>query len=480
MKTIKKFIGFSLGPILGAIFSAVSVPICTHYLLPNEYGKTSMFNLLYTILLMVVYLGFDQAFIREYHEYDNKGMVLFNSMIVPSFITIILILFVAPFASSISYFLFESYQHIDVVYLLLGALPFLLVERFILVNLRMEERAIEYSSFSLIVKVVAFACTLFFLFNIRQDFLAIVYSTIISHYIGDGILIVLYHRMLEFKKEYFDWNLVRRMASYALPLVPATVIGTIFNGEDKVFIKYFSDYNELGYYQVSMTLANMVLILQQAFSTFWTPTVFRWRAENVENEKYEFVQKVVSLFASACFMGILLIKNILPVLLSEKYESTKYILPFLLFYPVMSMMVSTTVSGIDFARKTKYTLYFSMAVTALNFALNLLLVPMLGASGAAIATGLSHVFYFWIRTLYSRKLWFDFDISHFIKMTILLTFSALINSLTFLSQPIVYMIDVVVIFTGIIIYKETIFKVYEMVTEGIRGRMNRDKKVSEK
>lgn len=57
MKTIKKFIGFSLGPIVGAIFSAVSVPICTHYLLPNEYGKTSMFNLLYTILLMVAYLG---------------------------------------------------------------------------------------------------------------------------------------------------------------------------------------------------------------------------------------------------------------------------------------------------------------------------------------------------------------------------------------------------------------------------------------
>lgn len=391
-------------------------------------------------------------------------------MIVPSFITIALILLVAPFSSNISYFLFESDQHVDVVYLLLGALPFLLVERFILVNLRMEERAIEYSFFSLIVKVVAFACTLFFLFNIRQDFLAIVYSTIISYYIGDGILIVLYHKMLKFKKEDFDWNLVRRMANYALPLAPATVIGTIFNGEDKVFIKYFSDYNELGYYQVSMTLANMVLILHQAFSTFWTPTVFRWKSENVENDKYEFVQKVVSLFASACFMGILLIKNFLPILLSEKYESTKYILPFLLFYPVMSMIASTTESGIDFARKTQYTLYFSIAVTVLNFVLNLLLVPTLGASGAAIATGLSHVFYFWIRTLYSRKLWFDFDILHFMKMTFLLTFAALINSLTFLSEPVVYMMDLVVIFIGILMYRDTILKIYELAAKGIKER----------
>lgn len=471
MKTLKKFFGFSLGPILGAMFSAVSVPICTHYLLPNEYGKTSMFNLLYTILLMVAYLGFDQAFIREYHEFKDKKKVLLNSMIIPVFVTAIIIAIVIPFASEISYFLFESDQHSDVVYMLLIALPFLLVERFILVNLRMEERALEYSFFSLVVKVVAFFCTLFFLFNIRQDFLAVIYSTIISHYVGDGILILLYHKMLAFNKENIDWKLIKRMANYAFPLVPATVIGTIFNGEDKIFIKYFSNYSELGYYQVSMTLANMVLILQQAFSTFWTPTVFRWRAENAENNKYEFAQKTVSLVASVCFMGILLIKNLLPVLLSKKYENTKYILPFLLFYPVMSMIVSTTVSGIEFARKTKYTLYFSIAVTVINFFLNLLFVPKLGAAGAAIATGLSHVFYFWIRTYYSRRLWFDFDLSHLYKMTVLLTIAATVNSISFLSDVIVFIVDVVVIIIGLHVYRDTIKKLYGLfVKETSRRR----------
>jgi len=475
MKTIKKFIGFSLGPILGAIFSAVSVPICTHYLLPHEYGKMSMFNLLYTILLMVAYLGFDQAFIREYHEFKNKRRVLLNSMIIPIFITSIIILIAIPFASSISYFLFESNQHTDVVYMLLIALPFLLVERFILVNLRMEERAVEYSFFSLIVKVAAFFCTLFYLFNIRQDFLSIVYSTIISHFIGDGILIFLYHKMLIFKKDYVDWKLVKRMANYALPLVPATIMGIIFNGEDKIFIKHFSDYSELGYYQVSMTLANMVLILQQAFSTFWTPTVFRWRTENVENEKYEFVQKLVCLFASACFMGILLIKNFLPIVLSVKYENTKYILPFLLFYPVMSMIVSTTVSGIDFARKTKYTLYFSISVTILNFILNMLFVPKLGASGAAIATGLSHIFYFWIRTYYSRRLWFDFELSHLYKTTFLLTVAAVINSLAYINESIVYLGDLVIVVVGLFVYRDTIQKIKKMaVIEVRRGRQIND------
>lgn len=264
------------------------------------------------------------------------------------------------------------------------------------------------------------------------------------------------------------------MSNYALPLVPASVIGSIFNGEDKVFLKYYSDYNELGYYQVSMTLANMVIILQQAFSTFWVPTVFRWKAENVENMKYEFVQQIVSFFASSFFIGILLFRNFLPILLSEKYESTKYILPFLLFYPVMSILIITTSSGIDFARKTKYTFYYMIEVSILNFVLNLIFVPILGAKGAAIATGLSYVFYFWMKTLKSRKLWFDFDCSHFIKTTILLMIVAFVNSIPSLDQSFVYLIDFIIIFLGVRLYKNVLIDFCFLIVEVIR-RLRKEK-----
>lgn len=463
MKTLKKFLGFSLGPILGAIFSAVSVPISTHYLMPNEYGKTGMFNLLYTVLLMVAYLGYDQAFIREYHEHDNKQKVLFNSIIVPACITVVLMIVVIPLAPSISYFLFETSKHIEVVYMLACTLPFLLVERFILVNLRMQERALEYSLFSLFVKVIAFVCTLYFLFNIRQDFLAIIYSTLISHYIGDGFLIALYHNMFRFSKNMIDMSLIITMTKFSLPLIPATIVGTIFNGEDKIFIKYMSNYTELGYYQVSMTLAGMIMILQQAFSTFWTPMAYRWKSEGVEIKEYEYVQKTISFVSCVSFIGILLFKNLLPILLSEKYISTKYILPFLLFYPVMSLMISTTSIGIDFARKTQYSLYFSIAVMCFNFVFNLMLVPLWRAKGAAIATGLSHVFYFWSKTIYSRKMWESFEIDHFIKATTILFIAAFINTFEMIPDLSVYFGDIILIIFILICYKnyikETIAKI---------------------
>lgn len=460
MRTIKKLMGFSLGPILGAVLSSISVPISTHFLFPDEYGKTSMFNLMYTVVLLVAYLGYDQAYIREYHEHTEKGKVLYNAMFIPTIVTIILMLLIALFPGQISYILFETKEHKDVVYMFAGVLPFVIAERFILVNIRMQEKALEYSFFSLIIKVIAFAFTMFFLLKIRQDFLAIVYSTLLSHYIGDSILIAIYHNVFKVDKNMLDLDLITQMSKYALPLVPATVVGSVFNGEDKMFIRFFSDYTELGYYQVAMILANMILILQQAFSTFWTPTVFRWKAEGVANERFEFVQKAVMLFASACFMIIMMVKDFLPILLSQKYENTKHILPFLLLYPVMSMVISTTVSGIDFARKTQFTLYFSIIVTAVNFILNWILVPRYGAIGAAIATGISHVFYFWIRTLYSRKLWFKFKLDHLILSTILLTIAAMVNSIEILNEFIIWSINSGIIICGFFVYRKFIIDIF--------------------
>ncbi len=461
----KKFIIFSIGPILGSIFSLISVPLCAHFLLPNEYGKTSMFNLLYNTLVMITYLGYDQAYIREYHEYEDKKVVLINSLIVPFIAALVVAIFVVPFSTNISFFLFESYEHPEVVYMLALALPLILLERYILLSLRMKEQALEYSIFSLLLKLVSFLVTLYYLFNIRQDYLAIVYSTLIAHYITDGILIIVYHKIFDFKKNIIDLKLIKTMTRFALPLIPATIIGTLFNGQDKVFLKYMSSYSELGYYQVAMSLAGMIMIIQQAFSTFWIPLSYKWKAENEKEEKFEFMQQGVCFVACVVFMGTLVIKDILPIILSNSYYNTIHILPFLLFYPVMALMMSTTSIGIEFARKTKYSLYFSAAAMILNFVLNFCFIPELGAIGAAIATGISHNFYFWIKTIYSRKLWFNFKIGYIIKSTIALLIAAILNSIEYIPNTIVYAGNILLIIIGLLIYKDFIKKTRILVKD---------------
>ncbi|MBM9833243.1 oligosaccharide flippase family protein, partial [Enterococcus faecalis] len=63
---------FSLGSLGSAVLNLVLLPVTTSFLTPEEYGKTSMFFLAQTFLIYVIYLGFDQAFTREYHDHENK------------------------------------------------------------------------------------------------------------------------------------------------------------------------------------------------------------------------------------------------------------------------------------------------------------------------------------------------------------------------------------------------------------------------
>lgn len=69
---IVRLLQFSIGSIGAALLNLILIPVTTYFLSPEEYGKTSMFLLAQTLLIYVIYLGFDQAFTREFYEYKNN------------------------------------------------------------------------------------------------------------------------------------------------------------------------------------------------------------------------------------------------------------------------------------------------------------------------------------------------------------------------------------------------------------------------
>lgn len=71
---IKRFIGFSMGPILSAIISFFTVPITTYFVVPTEFGKASMYTMALSISSMFIFLGMDQSFTRELIQKKIKNL----------------------------------------------------------------------------------------------------------------------------------------------------------------------------------------------------------------------------------------------------------------------------------------------------------------------------------------------------------------------------------------------------------------------
>ena len=115
-------------------------------------------------------------------------------------------------------------------------------------------------------------------------------------------------------------------------------------------------------------------------------------------------------------------------------------------------MSETTALGIYFSKKTYYNIVVSLISLVANLLLNYMLIPIVGAIGAAIATGISYLIFFWTRTIISRKLWFKFEIKKFVFTTIILFICSAVNSLIY-NTLIVSIINLICLILILVNYK---------------------------
>ena len=217
-----------------------------------------------------------------------------------------------------------------------------------------------------------------------------------------------------------DWLEIKSLLKFGLPIVPVSIIGWALSGMDKVMLRGFCDYSELGMYEVAFKVVNIIGIAQTCFTSFWVPVAHQWNNDNVDKERFVYIGRLISLAMTGIFVLVLLFKNVIFFILADDYGQAVNIVPFLLIYPIMYTVSEVTVMGIYFKEKTLNLLFVSVAASIVNIALNCILIPKAGAIGASIATGVSYTVFFWIRTLISRRIWFKFPVKEYIFITAIL------------------------------------------------------------
>ncbi|MCZ6820172.1 MAG: polysaccharide biosynthesis C-terminal domain-containing protein [Calditrichaeota bacterium] len=88
---------------------------------------------------------------------------------------------------------------------------------------------------------------------------------------------------------------------------------------------------------------------------------------------------------------------------SLKYEPAGVILPYLAVPLTLHGAITIYTAGIYIQKKTQYVLYFTIGAGILNLILNIILVPMIGLVGAAVATLISYLFLITLSNVLSAK-----------------------------------------------------------------------------
>ncbi|MFK8242153.1 MULTISPECIES: oligosaccharide flippase family protein [unclassified Facklamia] len=426
---LKRLLGFSMGPIFGAIISFIQVPILSYFLAEAEYGRASLFQTLMVTLPNYIYIGLDQAYTREYQQHKNKRELLQQAALLPMIVGLLLFILMLFFSGDLSLWLFDNREYYYIVWY--GGIWVLstILERFFLLAIRMEEKAFEFSSFSMLLKINVFLLSMFYILIGWRDFKVIVYGLIFGQLLGDLVLYVRYRNYFDVSDFKIDWSLIKQMLKFGLPIMVAVSLTNSLSAVDNIFLKQFRTLEEVAIYSVAAKVMMVIGVIKGSFTSFWVPTAYRWYEEKKEMRYFQYISEAVLFILTGVFFGLLLFKGVVVMLFAERYQNIQYILGLMAFPQIMYTLSETTNLGIVFSRKTHFNILVSIASFVPSVVLNYLLTPSFGYKGAAVASFAAYTMFYFSRTYFSNKMGFKFPQLKATLSILIMAFAALLNLL---------------------------------------------------
>lgn len=455
---INKFLSFSIGGYINALIGLLTVPIITRILSPEQYGIASLISIIVEMLVVFCSLALDQSFVRFFYEVEEeeRGKLLQDCLYYPMFITIFSSLIIFIFRNQISMFILGKKEKVIWIIIVFSIVA-LIIKSFAFLVVRMQQKGGLYSFFYILIKVVEFSFILLFFKIYGNDYKVIVLATLFSTLITSLLMIVVERKI---------WKLAgkrkiekKELLNFSAPLVLTLALTWVFGSSDKITIKIFSNLKELGLYSGAFRIVSVISVIQTGFTSFWTPFIYERYSKNPDDLVfYKKANDYLSLIFFLIGFSILATRNIIIILLGEKYYDSLFIVPMLIFVPIMYLISETTMMGIGFKKKSKYFLYISIIVAIFNIIGNILLVPKYGAKGAAISTGISYIIFFSLRTYFSLKLInFGFNLKRIYMVTILLLCYALYLSF-YNNLKYTILLGGLLIITVLLIYKSVLLE----------------------
>lgn len=430
---LKHFTVIGGGTFINMLLSLLTTPIITRIVSPDEYGKLSIFTMYSGIALMIIGLGLDQALVRYYYEKDTdeyKKSLLFKCIRLPIIISLMIsIIFIVLSKLEIINFEFNTF----ITTLLCIYTIIQVINRFSLLIIRLSYKSKLYSTLNISQKITFILVALPLIYFIRDNYLLIlIIATIVS------ALIVMILSIIG-QSNLWKWNSINKsecqistkeLLKYSYPFILSMGVTGLFQAIDKISLNKYASYADVGIYSSAMSLVNVFAIIQTTFNSLWTPMSVEHYTKNKEDKSfYQKGNQIITIVMIFIGLSLILFKDIFVILLGEKYREASYILPFLIFNPIMLTISETTVSGLVFMKKSKLQVVVAVGACITNIIGNYILVPILGPKGAAISTGLSYVVFFTLRTVLSNRYFYvNFRLKEFYVMTSGLAIYAFYNT----------------------------------------------------
>jgi len=199
----------------------------------------------------------------------------------------------------------------------------------------------------------------------------------------------------------------KELFAFSFPLLFAGIAGLIMGWTDTLMLGYFSSSADVGIYNVALPTAQLIRAIPGALGVIFFPVISELYARNkIEDLRrtYSAVTKwMLALIWPAFLLVLLFPEQIIKILFGAEYIAGATALSILVAGFVIGSVVGPASQTLQTYGRTKTVMMTSYIGAAINFLLNLFLIPIYGVNGAAIATGFSLALLYVLNFLFAYR-----------------------------------------------------------------------------
>lgn len=434
---LKNTMILSIGTILPKLAVFITLPIYTKYLSKAEYGTYDLISSVILFLVPLITLQIQDGIFRFLlDEKDNIN----KSKIITT--TTIFVMGISTIVGIISYFLLKSVEPIlrllivayFFVYIILQVI--MQIARGIGENKKYSIVSIINSFFNIILVI---PLIVFMKLGINGLMLSLTVAIFISIiYITKSINLFKY---LKFK--YWDFNYLKEIIKYSIPMVPNSIAWWIINLSDRLIITKQIGIEQNAIYAASNKIPSIYNIAYTTFNLAWQESA---TIEKDSNDVSKYYSDVFNRLLEFLLGAILVIISVSPIifniLIDDSYKDALLQMP-ILFLALFFLSFANFYGGIYVALKeTKKVAVSSFIAAIINIVINVLLIKKIGLYAASISTLISYIFIAIYRAIDLKKYFkIEYNYKKILFSIILLVIECLIINI---NNWIFYIINIII------------------------------------
>lgn len=389
-KLLRNTAWYFVGTVISAILGFISSPILTRVLTTEVYAQYGMVASFTTLVATFVYLGQDEAFMRYFDRRKEPfGSFFWRCIRLPLVLCIIILFLLLEPNHIVLSWVFACDIQNKIAILIAAYIAMLVLQRFLMLTARMEERAANYSVSNIATKVMFFVVLYVFYFmgqvvELTELVLALMVGVLCALAINLVVVVKVKHGANPEGEDITSKELLYFGVPFAISSTMLWVVPLL----EKIIIRDLTNWTVLAIYTSAAIFVTAMGLIKTTVNSIWVPYSYKHYTNEAEFKK-TFRQVGVSL-CWLCLMilaGLIVVRRWVVFIFDSAYYDSMLIAPALVCGACFDLLTCIYSIGINIKKKTQFHVIVPFVQLAISMATLYIGLPRWGL----IATGISYL-----------------------------------------------------------------------------------------